>query len=42
MSKVFINVRHASDFKIMIQANGVFEVIGGTTSMEPIDCMGMP
>jgi hypothetical protein len=41
MFKVFIGVYFAFGSKMMIQANGVFELIGGNTSMEPIDSMGM-
>jgi hypothetical protein len=41
MSKVFINVFCVFDSKMMFQINGVFELLGGNTSMEPIDCMGM-
>ncbi len=39
MSKVFISVYCANNFGKMIQLNGVFTLIGGSTSMEPIDCM---
>ncbi len=28
-------------FRMMIQINGVFKLLGGSTSMEPIDCMGV-
>jgi hypothetical protein len=41
MFKVFINVYFVSSSKIMIQINGVFELLKGNTSMELIDCMGM-
>jgi hypothetical protein len=41
MSKVFINVCFASSSKMMFQINGMFELLRGNTSMEPIDCMGM-
>jgi hypothetical protein len=41
ISKVFLNVCCASSFGMMIQTNGIFELIGGTTSMEPIDYMGV-
>jgi hypothetical protein len=39
MSKVFINVCCAFDSKMMFQINGVFELLGGNISMEPIDYM---
>ncbi len=41
MSKVFINVYCASSSKMMIQTNGVFELLKGNNSMEPIDYMGV-
>jgi hypothetical protein len=41
MFEMFINVYCASGFKMMIWANGVFVLIGGSTSMEPIDYMDM-
>ncbi len=39
MFEMFIRVYCAFDFEMMIWANGVFALIGGSTSMEPIDCM---
>jgi hypothetical protein len=41
MSEVFINVCCAFSSRMMIQNNGVFELLGGNTWMEPIDCMGV-
>jgi hypothetical protein len=41
MFEVFINVCCAFDSRMMIRTNGVFELNGGNTSMEPIDCMGV-
>ncbi len=41
MFEVFINIYCAFESKMMIQANGLFELLGGSTSMEPIDYMGM-
>ncbi len=40
MFEVFINVCCASNSRMMIQINGVFELLKGNTFMEPIDCMG--
>ncbi len=39
MFELFITIYCVFGFRMMIQANGVFKLIGGTTSMEPIDCM---
>ncbi len=41
MSKVFISVCCVFSFGMIVQANNVFELLGGNISMEPIDCMGM-
>jgi hypothetical protein len=41
MSKVFISVYCLFGSRMMIQTNGVFVLIKGSTSMEPIDCMDM-
>ncbi len=41
MSKVFINACCAFNFEMTIRPNGVFELLGGKTSMEPIDYMGV-
>jgi len=41
MSKVFINVCYVFGSRMMIRANGVFKLIRGTISIEPIDYMGM-
>jgi hypothetical protein len=41
MSKVFINVCCASNSKMMIQVNGVFELLKLNTLMEPNDCMNI-
>ncbi len=40
-SKMLFNVYCASNSKMMIRVNGVFMLIGGSTSMEFIDCMDM-
>jgi hypothetical protein len=41
MFEVFISVCYAFSSRMMIRDNGVFKLIGGTISMEPIDCMGV-
>jgi hypothetical protein len=39
--EALINIYRAFNFRMMIQANGPFELLGGSTFIEPIDCMGM-
>ncbi len=41
MFEMFINVYCAFDSEMMIQANYVFMLIGGSIAMEPIDCMDL-
>ncbi len=41
MFELFINVCCASNFEMMIQVNGVFELLKVNTSMEPNDCMNI-
>jgi hypothetical protein len=41
ISKVLFNVCCAFDSRMTIRVNGVFTIIGGSISMELIDCMDM-